>query len=296
MQLIDLFQTAISNKNTGFFIIDSGNYIKDDDYLSYAWHRNRNNKIKAGDVFIYRKPQKLSSTGKFFLYGVGQFSRIEGDNSAIGYIENAHHFKNIITQQDLENFEWEWKRRENSWEHYWNQYGINQITKNDFERLLSLHPESYEPITDTEVIKFDRRIAEHNYYVDDEIASVKVRPWQRSWSDKVKNSYGYQCAMCDIEHTDFLVGSHIKPVSVDKDNRTNPANGICLCVLHDRAFDRGHLTIGENGQIIFSPVLRDFSLNKQLVSLTRKKFRKPLFNMPENNFLEYHRSSIFKIK
>ena len=46
------------------------------------------------------------------------------------------------------------------------------------------------------------------------------------------------------------VGSHIKPWAEDKSNRLNPHNGICLNSIHDRAFDRGLITIDKGYKII----------------------------------------------
>lgn len=298
MLLTNLFSNAVANSVTNYFVIDSGNYEKDNDFITYAWHRHNNNKMKAGDVFIYRKPQKLSNNGQFYFYGAGQFSRLEGEDAVTGYITNQHPFKKPIFQSNLESFEWEWKKRGKNWEHYWNQYGINQITKNDFLNLLTLlNEDAYESDEDSEVVKYDAQIAEGNFYVEDEIASVKVRSWQRAWSDRIKNNYGYTCAMCDVTLPDFLVGSHIIPSSKDKKNRMNPSNGICLCILHDKAFDRGYITINDKGIIIFSPYLiHDNMLKDQLILITRKNIRRPLFYIPGDDFLQYHRSKVYKSK
>jgi putative restriction endonuclease len=129
MKMRELFEAAIKNKDTNYLVVDSGNYEKDHDFVSYAWHRNRNNKIKADDVFIYRKPQKLSISGQFYFYGAGQFNRLDGENAVTGLISSSHPFKRHIMQDDIEKFSWQWKQRGAGWEHYWNQYGINQITK-----------------------------------------------------------------------------------------------------------------------------------------------------------------------
>lgn len=296
MKIIEMFDKALGDSETGYFIIDSGNYEKDHDFVSYAWQRERNNKIKAGDVFIYRKPQKLSNNGQFYFYGAGQFTRVEGENSATGFIGNSHPFKTPIMQADLEDFSWQWKQRGASWEHYWNQYGINQITKQDFVALLStLDTDSYESDDDQEVVRYDAQIAEGNFFIEDEVALVKTRSWQRAWSDRVKNNYGYTCAMCDIATPDFLIGSHIVPVGKDKENRMNPSNGLCLCVLHDRAFDKGYITVADDNTVVYSvrlnedPVLKD-----QIRSITRKDLRKPKFYIPEASFFKYHRLSVFR--
>lgn len=296
MQIVQLFEKTISNPRTNYFVIDSGNYDRDDDYISYAWERARNNKIKTGDVFIYRKTQKLSNNGQFYFYGAGEFSLVKGNNEATGVISNSHPFKKPIFQSELEDFTWKWKERGRTWEHFWNQYGINQITKDDFIGILSiLKDESYESQEDEETVKYYAKIAKGDFFVEDEVAFTKVRSWQRAWSDRVKSNYGYMCAMCDVSSPDFLVGSHIIPVSIDKANRMNPSNGICLCSLHDRAFDMGYIGISEEGLVIFSQMLNeDKALKQQLISISKKVIRKPLFDIPDTIFLKKHRLSIFK--
>ncbi|MFZ2835823.1 MAG: HNH endonuclease [Candidatus Saccharimonadales bacterium] len=296
MKLIDFFRDQIDKPETGFFIIDSGNYEKDDDYVTYAWYRHSNNKIKAGDVFIYRKPQKLSADGKFYLYGAGQFEKLVGEDAVTGYITNAHQFKSPIKQVDLEDFQWHWKERGRSWEHYWGQYGINKITKSDFINILELlNDETHDMVEDQKVIEYDIQIAEGDFFVDDDTSTVKTRPWQRAWSQRVKDNYGFKCAMCDMSTPGFLIGSHIKPVSIDKDNRMNPSNGLCLCVLHDKAFDQGYITVQDNGVIVMSPLIeKDIRLKNMLGDITKNKINKPMNYKIDNDFLTYHRVNIFK--
>lgn len=296
MRLAKLFAPIINNQTVNYFIIDSGQHVADDDYKSYTWHRSRNNKMKAGDVFIYRKPQKISGNGQFYLYGCGQLESVNGLDAVNAPIINSHPFKRPVLQSELEDFEWKWKDRGESWEHFWNQYGINEITRDDFINLLDLLEETtYEAADDAATIESEKEIADGNYYVDDSEAVSKIRPWQGAWARKVKQNYGYQCAMCDISLPNFLVGSHIVPVMSDKDNRMNPSNGLCLCVLHDKAFDAGYITIHDDWTIHVSKQLKlDPQLAEIIESVTRSTLRKPQRYIPSLDFLQYHRSKIFR--
>ena len=58
-------------------------------------------------------------------------------------------------------------------------------------------------------------------------------------------SYGNACCITGLKNKELLVASHIKPWSVSniKTERTNPSNGLCLNAMHDKAFDRGLITI-----------------------------------------------------
>jgi hypothetical protein len=77
----------------------------------------------------------------------------------------------------------------------------------------------------------------------DRQAITKVRVNQHFFRSMILAGYRSQCAVCELPIPELLVASHIVPWSVDPTLRMNPTNGICLCSLHDRAFDTGVLTI-----------------------------------------------------
>jgi predicted restriction endonuclease len=54
----------------------------------------------------------------------------------------------------------------------------------------------------------------------------------------------------------LLVASHIVPWSIDRKNRLNPRNGLCLNALHDRAFDRGLMTVTADFKVQMSDALK----------------------------------------
>ncbi|NEQ99098.1 MAG: HNH endonuclease, partial [Cyanothece sp. SIO2G6] len=57
----------------------------------------------------------------------------------------------------------------------------------------------------------------------------------------VLGAYGNQCAVCDIKNSELLRAAHIVPVVNGGDDSVS--NGICLCVNHEIAFDKGLLVI-----------------------------------------------------
>jgi putative restriction endonuclease len=83
----------------------------------------------------------------------------------------------------------------------------------------------------------------------DRQATTKVRVNQRFFRSLILASYGNRCAICELPIPPLLVASHIVPWSVDRSLRMNPHNGICLCSLHDRAFDTGILRIAPSYEI-----------------------------------------------
>jgi putative restriction endonuclease len=104
----------------------------------------------------------------------------------------------------------------------------------------------------------------------------------------VLNLYNNECAICGISKPDLLVCSHIKPWKTDEENRLNPSNTICLCVLHDKLFDKGYFSLDKNYQIIFGKKA-DLQIRDMMKGLT---FKVPLNYKPGVEFLEYHYNEI----
>jgi hypothetical protein len=127
--------------------------------------------------------------------------------------------------------------------------------------------------------------------------SVRVRLVQRFFREAVLSSYDYTCAMCHLKILSLLNASHIIPWSKNREKRANPRNGLCLCALHDRAFDRGLVTIDDDSQILVSSRLK---LKKSCLvhraafeSLDGKPLLMPHKFKPDPEAIEYHRDTIF---
>ena len=72
-----MFNVELENQNTKFFIIDTGrNEHRDIDFEMYSWNKHRYNLVEPGDLFIYRKPTKVSENGKFYFFGVGRIESV----------------------------------------------------------------------------------------------------------------------------------------------------------------------------------------------------------------------------
>lgn len=86
----------------------------------------------------------------------------------------------------------------------------------------------------------------------DRQAMTKVRVNQYFFRSMIIAGYRSRCAICELPLRQLLIASHIVPWSVDGSQRMNPQNGICLCSIHDRAFDAGLLLIGGDCKISFA--------------------------------------------
>ncbi len=92
-----------------------------------------------------------------------------------------------------------------------------------------------------------QKIAAGDFSVPDNYSSIRTRgSAQRAFAKVVKDNYAWECAITGIKTKEFLVASHIVPWADDASIRTDPANGICLSMLVDKAFDVGYLTIDAN--------------------------------------------------
>lgn len=90
----------------------------------------------------------------------------------------------------------------------------------------------------------------------DRDAIVRLRVNQSFFRKRILSAYEYRCCVTGLTIRPLLVASHIVPWALDKQNRLNPKNGLCLNALHDRAFDRGLMWIDEDAKIRFSLELR----------------------------------------
>jgi putative restriction endonuclease len=293
------FKEEFDNSNTQYFILDTkgGGKHGDVDFVQYEWSRSRFNRLREGDVFICRRPGgQASETGKFYFFGAAKVGTITGTDRVTAKLIKPYPFQDYLHQEDLEDFKWTWKERGETWEHFFNQYGMNRINKVDFINLLKFSESSvkdydYDPAAATDATQ---GIQKHDYSVDDHEGLRKIRAKQGAFSNTVKTNYGKRCAICSITTSQFLIGSHIIPWSVRKDIRLDPSNGICLCALHDKAFDNGFITIDKNHVVVITQrVKNDTILFALLKECEGKKLRLPKTALPDNQYLEYHRVNIF---
>ena len=112
----------------------------------------------------------------------------------------------------------------------------------------------------------------------------------------VLSSYRGRCCMSGLSEPRLLIASHIVPWSKDKANRLNPSNGLCLSAIHDRAFDKGLITLTTDWRVVVSDVLRRHDepfVNQVLQSLEGKQIELPQRFLPEQAFLLRHRKEVF---
>jgi putative restriction endonuclease len=126
---------------------------------------------------------------------------------------------------------------------------------------------------------------------------VKLRVNQSFFRNTVLAAYNSTCCITGLQTPSLLVAGHIKPWSLDENNRLNPRNGLLINALHDKAFETGLLTITPDYKIRISSAIRkqkkDPSVPAYFLKYDGKDMILPTRFLPEKDFLTYHNQERF---
>ena len=128
---------------------------------------------------------------------------------------------------------------------------------------------------------------------------VKERVGHYYFRKAILNAYHQRCCVTGIGNTSLLMASHIKPWAAceEKGERTNPRNGLCLNPLHDKAFDRGLITITTAYKLIHSSKLKgtvmDEATREWLMKYDGRVICLPDKFKPSLDFITYHNDVVF---
>lgn len=127
----------------------------------------------------------------------------------------------------------------------------------------------------------------------------KVSRERHFFRRSVMAAHEYTCCVSGITVPAMLVASHIKPDNKCRTNeeRTDPANGLCLNSFYDKAYDQGIITIDPYYKIRVSVRVREQypqeACERWLYCLEGKTITLPERFCPEPKYLEYHTDNIF---
>lgn len=133
---------------------------------------------------------------------------------------------------------------------------------------------------------------EQDFTGETRIASARQRIKQSFFRRAVLSSYGEKCCVSGVSDRQFLVASHIVAWSEDISIRLHPGNGLCLSVIHDRAFDNHLFSLTDDYHILLSDQLKqthDDFLRKIFLPIDGVQIRLPERFQPEIKFLQRHR-------
>ncbi len=126
---------------------------------------------------------------------------------------------------------------------------------------------------------------------------IRARVNQRFFRAAVLAAYEARCCITGLPVPELLNASHIIPWAVDIKNRTNPRNGLCLSVIHDRAFDCGLLTIASDLRVRLSPRVTAKSSDEAVKDLLCKydgaSIWVPNRFPPDPECLRFHNERVF---
>ena len=126
---------------------------------------------------------------------------------------------------------------------------------------------------------------------------VRVRVNQSFFRGRILSAYDHRCCVTGLAVPELLVASHIRPWSMDRANRLNPRNGLCLNALHDRAFDRGLMWIADDYTVRFRPTggkTDDLAQGARewLTRFEGKRLNLPGKFSPDMAFLRWHAENV----
>ncbi len=171
-------------------------------------------------------------------------------------------------------------------EEIWNEYSKN------WERLAFESEKLIMEFENKDIDEFDYSKKKG----EERISKVKTRVNQNFFRQTVLSSYNYSCGITALKIPELLIASHIIPWKIRKDTRVNPKNGICLNAFHDKAFDKGFITITTDFKIKVSNSVYDNNDEKSIIwfkQYDNSKMILPERFVPELEFLKYHNENIF---
>lgn len=176
----------------------------------------------------------------------------------------------------------------------WNRFAVTSQTAVD--ALLALNTVSVSDVDVEDDVEISD--AQIDYSAGSKRVETEVRIGQHFFRRAVLSAYAGRCCITGLAHPSLLVASHIVPWRSDGANRLNPSNGLCLSMLHDKAFDKGLLTVDTEYKIKISSAASQLADNpfasEWILGLDGKQIAMPEKFSPAMEFLLWHNEHIFR--
>jgi len=219
--------------------------------------------IKYANI-IGRSPSALNMK-------IGNFGRLDPELKKQG-------ITGLVNGSKLEEIVWE--EFNGNWEElaYESEKLIAKFQNINIEEIANIETNSFPEGKEREVI-------------------IKARVNQKFFRSTILSSYNLKCCITGLPIPDFLVASHIIPWAKDRRNRINPRNGLCLNSIHDKAFDKGYITVTPDYKVLISNRFDDYTddetVNNFFLKYKNQKIMLPDKFLPSKEFLDYHYQNIF---
>jgi putative restriction endonuclease len=142
----------------------------------------------------------------------------------------------------------------------------------------------------------DEQLVPEDFTGETKMVVTEHRIKQNFFRRAVLSSYHGRCCMSGLSEQRLLIASHIVPWSKDKANRLNPSNGLCLSAIHDRAFDKGLITLTDDFKVVVSKELKrkkEHFIIEVLLPLDGRTIEPPERFAPQPEFVAWHRNKLF---
>ena len=158
------------------------------------------------------------------------------------------------------------------------------------EELLKILFNDNTPITDArgknEIISVE---------TSSQFTYIKSRLGQSKFAENIKNLYSNKCCFpgCSITDSRFLVASHIARWADNEKLRGHLGNGLCFCLMHDKAFEEGLFTLDNQFRIIVNS--KECNANSDFFVDLRKQERHQISlaeSKPLKRALKEHRKRV----
>jgi len=128
------------------------------------------------------------------------------------------------------------------------------------------------------------------------LRQTKARVNQDFFRKMILADYETRCCVSGLNVPEVLRASHIVGWAENKENRMNPANGLCLSATYDAAFDRHLISFDEKFRMILSPALKEFYSNDafktQFLAFEGRQIASPKRFRPDPVFMSRHREKL----
>ena len=127
---------------------------------------------------------------------------------------------------------------------------------------------------------------------------IKIRVNQNNFRQRILASYNEKCCITGLSIPSLLIASHIIPWAKNEQERLNPRNGLCLNSIHDKAFDKGLITLRTDYKIKLSKEIlvrkQDISVQNFFLKYENQPIVLPDRYLPSIDFLDWHYINVFK--
>lgn len=128
----------------------------------------------------------------------------------------------------------------------------------------------------------------------------RTRKRSADFRESILRVYSYKCAICGFDgrlgHSDLgLEAAHIKWFMAGGPDSEN--NGLALCVLHHKLFDRGAIGISEDSVIMVSEQVHGGrSVQEYLIDFAGKRLSSPISTnyTPDAEYVQWHFKEVFR--